>query len=142
MQSIRISEIARTKFVSLHPKDKLESVNDIFEKYDIHHIPVLVSEKVVGVISQGDYLAFKRSEEALRLIHCRSLEPYEYLAETIMSSPPIVIDYNCLAYEALELMIEQHINFLPVIKDSKIYGLITSYDLLKVLRVYLLETSS
>jgi len=40
--NITVSEIMSTKVKTLHPKDKIQSAKDIFDQYDIHHIPVAV----------------------------------------------------------------------------------------------------
>lgn len=53
-----ISSIMTTEVITVAPKDKLQIVQDIFDDYRIHHLPVLDEEKVVGILSKTDLLYF------------------------------------------------------------------------------------
>ena len=55
-KTITVQDLMSTKLVTLHPKDKLERVKEIFDKYSVHHIPVVVNESIVGLVSKSDFI--------------------------------------------------------------------------------------
>ena len=54
--NITIDKIITRKLKTLHPKDKLIRAKEIFDEYDIHHIPVHVMGDIRGIVSLGDIL--------------------------------------------------------------------------------------
>ncbi len=53
--------------------------------------------------------------------------------QDIMSKPPITINHNSTLKEAAKLMIEKRIGFLIVLKEGKLYGVISERDILKAI---------
>ena len=55
MVNSRIADIMTTEVISIQPRDTMDKVDQIFETHSIHHIPVVESGRVVGMISKSDY---------------------------------------------------------------------------------------
>ena len=131
----KLSEIMTNKPLTLHPKDKIQRAIDLFDELDIHHIPIVVMNKVVGIISEGDILFASESyitnsfQEFLRE---RKLSIDA--VEEVMTSPVICVQHNQTLDEALEIMLSRRINALPVLEDNALVGLVTTYDILKSLK--------
>lgn len=132
--NVQVSDIMSRNLKVLHPKSKLISAKEIFEEYDIHHIPVAVMGDVKGIISQGDILFLEgvvnnSFDEFIRT------KKYEIsTVDEIMTSRPYTIESDKLISEALDIMIEKRVNCLPVKENLDLIGVITNYDILKHFR--------
>lgn len=134
-KNIKISEVMNSKLLTLHPKDSIGRAEEIFESYKVHHIPVVVSDKVVGIISMGDLIVWnslitQHSDRVMSPTNTFTIS----CVEEIMTKNPICIDKDELLSRALELMVKYRINSLPVVENEKIVGIVTSYDFLKLLQ--------
>jgi len=130
-----IEEIMRKNPVTLHPKDPISEAQDLFSKMEIHHIPIVVSSKVVGIISLGDLLFLKGLEGMHKDKFLISDQVGISKLDEVMTYNPICIDKKENIKTALSTMIEKRINCLPVVEDGKLLvGLITTLDILVFLK--------
>ena len=131
---VNISQVMKTKLLTLHPKDSIERTKEIFKQYKVHHIPVVVGEKVVGIISMGDVMLWSsiQSYQVGPMISNKNNISISCVEE-IMTANPVCIQKDDMLSKALELMVKYRINALPVIDDNKLVGIVTSYDFLKLL---------
>jgi CBS domain-containing protein len=130
---VPIKEIMSEKLLTLHPKDKLERCMEFFEEFHIHHIPVVVMNEVVGIISQGDILFLKSLTENRFDEFYQDNKLNVMLVEEIMTSNPICIDHEAMLGKAVDLMTENKINALPVTEGKELRGLLTTHDILRYL---------
>ena len=132
-KSTNIKTVMSTKLITLHPKDKLQRAKDIFKQYNIHHIPVVVMNKIVGIISQGDilYLESVVTHSFDRFIIDKKFELDN--VEEVMTSDPICCQSTATVADVLNIMLDRGINAVPVIEDGELIGLVTSQDFLKIL---------
>jgi CBS domain-containing protein len=127
-----VRDIMTTEVTTLGRNDSLQLVKDIMTLGRVRHFPVLDDNKVVGVVSQRDlYKAslgsvMKYGEKAQRAF-------LEGLAvKEVMSDPPITIAPHASVKEAARLMMEKKIGCLPVLEGSKLVGIVTETDMLKL----------
>jgi len=136
-----LSDVMKTKLVTLHPKDKISKAKQIFQKYNLHHIPIVVNKKLVGILSMGDLLAYKEnksshpSNDRFQLVYDLDLKT----VDEIMTADPITGKSNYSISEAIDIMLEQRVNALPICENNQLVGMITTYDMLKLLK-YKIET--
>lgn len=128
---VPIKEIMSEKLLTLHPKDKLERCMQLFEEFQIHHIPVVVMNEVVGIISQGDILFLKSLTEDRFDEFYQDNKLNIMLVEEIMTANPICVDFEASLGEAVDLMTENRINALPVTEGKELRGLLTTHDILQ-----------
>jgi CBS domain-containing protein len=127
-----VRDIMTTEVTTLGRNDSLQLVKDIMTLGRVRHFPVLDDNKVVGVVSQRDlYKAslgsvMKYGEKAQRAF-------LEGLAvKEVMSDPPITIAPHASVKEAARLMMEKKIGCLLVLEGSKLVGIVTETDMLKL----------
>jgi CBS domain-containing protein len=85
-------------------------------------LPVVVSGRIVGIISERD------------VIYCLSGGGPDVLGwkvEQVMSSPAITTDSDTSVLSALALMTQRRIRHLPVVEGGQIRGLVSIGDLVK-----------
>ncbi len=132
--NIQINTIMSTNIKVLHPKDKIQRAKEIFDKFDIHHIPIAVMGEIRGIISLGDLLFLEgisnhSFDEFLRK------KKYELsTVDEIMTAKPFCLEHDKLLSEAMDIMVEKRINCLPINQNNELVGILTNYDLIKYFR--------
>ena len=89
---------------------------------DIGCIVVTKGNEVVGIVTKGD---------VLRETIMKKADPRKTPASEIMSRPVVTIDPGVTLEEATETMSKNNVSKLPVVKDQKLVGIITSSDLIR-----------
>ena len=105
----------------VNPQDTLEKAREPMTAGGFRRLPVVEGDKrLVGMISERDVR-----------------QHLGYLAQTrvnaAMASSPISIPQGETAESAAKLMLQHKIGGLPVIKDGRVVGIVTTTDLLKAL---------
>ena len=105
----------------VNPQDTLEKARELMTAGGFRRLPVVEGDKrLVGMISERDVR-----------------QHLGYLAQTrvnaAMASSPISIPQGETAESAAKLMLQHKIGGLPVIKDGRVVGIVTTTDLLKAL---------
>ncbi len=131
----RLGDIMTTKVITVHLTTTMDVVSDIFEKHNIHHVPVIEKDgTVVGMISKSDYYQlqdsftlFKRAAaERINQAVFRSL-----LAGEVMSKQVAVLNPDDSVLMAAGYFRENLFHALPIVdEDRRILGIVTTYDLL------------
>lgn len=131
----QVANVMSKNIVTLHPKELIERAIDIFESYDIHHIPIVVLDNLVGIISQGDVLYFQGEEQKIDTIKSYNLGHSDITihstVEEIMTPKPFTVDSTQSINDAILMLLEHRVNALPVLQDGKLCGIITSFDILR-----------
>jgi CBS domain-containing protein len=133
--STPISKVMTRKPEVVSPSDTMEAVRKIFEKRGFHHVPVLQDKCLVGLVSYSDYLRlirdiFDNTAEA------RTNEKVlnATLVKDVMSTVLICLKPEESAEEALQLLMQNEFHSLPVVDENNhLVGIVTTYDLMKVL---------
>lgn len=133
-KSMQVGQIMTTEVIFLGPNDTMDKVQKIFRAHNIHHIPIIDQEKVVGIISKSDYLKllhgftlFKthKSEEYNDAI-MRSL-----LVKEVMTRQVATINPDDTIELAAGFFRENLFHALPVVdQNGSLVGIITTFDLL------------
>jgi Mg/Co/Ni transporter MgtE len=130
-----ISKIMTRKPATVAPADHLETVQEIFEKFGFHHVPVVEDGHLVGIVSYTDYLRViqevygntqeqKRNEHLLKAIQVKE----------VMTDHPVCLAPTDTVEDALRIFKTNHFHAIPVIeKNQKLVGILSTFDLIKVL---------
>jgi CBS domain-containing protein len=127
-----VQDIMTTEVTTLGRNDSLQLVKDIMTLGRVRHFPVIDDGKVVGMVSQRDlYKAslgsvMKYGEKAQRAF----LEGI--VVKEVMHEPVITIAPHASVQEAARVMMEKKIGCLPVLEGSKLVGIVTETDMLKL----------
>lgn len=127
-----ISTIMTHEIISLGPEDSLKSVENIFKAHKIHHIPVIDSDKLVGMVSKSDYLFFKRgfNDNSIDLkVDLFRLKTHK--VRDIMIKKLAILEPGDKINIALEIFKENLFHAIPIVTEGKVVGMLTSYDIIK-----------
>jgi len=120
VKDVMISDVA-----SLDSTSMIKEAAKLMDSKNIGCIVVTKKNSPVGIITERDFVRRVASKE----------KPLTSTLEDVMSSPLITIDPDETVWEAAESMKVNNIHKLPVIKDNKILGIITTSDLVEICSV-------
>ena len=149
--SIKVSKVMKREVITAAPSDPILHVESLLIKYGISRVIIKRNQKPVGIITFRDFIPAKIPQWIAESADPKEVQEYKFkkgLEEThsnqmsylfpfhstdIMTSNPITIEGDKDVKDAILLMIKHNISGLPVIKKSKLVGIITKSDIVSVL---------
>lgn len=123
---ILLADVMTGDLIFLHPDDSLRKVDEIFDNYTIHHIPVVdEDEKLQGIVSRIDFL---KANQLFGLFNDSNLG--ELAVSDIMTASLTTAESTDTIAFALGVFQKNLIHALPVVEDERLVGLVTTYDIL------------
>ena len=149
--SFKVSKIMKKNLITAAPSDPILHVESLLIRYGISRVIVKRNQKPIGIITFRDFVPakipqwiaesadpkevqeykFKKGLEELHPNQMSYLFPFH--ATDIMTSKPITVDADADVKRAITLMIKHNISGLPVVKKSKLVGIITKSDIVGAL---------
>lgn len=129
--NIPIEGIMSRNLKTLHPKDKLVRAKEIFNEFDIHHIPIHVMGDVRGILSLGDILFLEGFTNNTFDEFLKNKKLQLMTVDEVMTSRPYCAEVDDMVSDVLEKMIEHRVNALPVKENDEMVGIVTTFDILK-----------
>jgi len=119
---MKVFDVMSTDVVTTGITGPLSEATKRMLEREVGCIVVTNKEAVVGMITKGDILkkAFLKGVVAGKVS-----------AKKVMSQPVFTISPDATLEEASKLMTEKGISKLPVVKDKKLVGIITSTDVIR-----------
>lgn len=115
--SVMLSDIMSYPVITVSEDTLVEEVAMILRDMGCSGLPVVnEADDIVGVVSRRDFKKVRKSKEMQSPI------------KAFMSRDVVTIDHDRSAIEAARLMIKHDIGRIPVMKDSKVIGIITRSD--------------
>jgi CBS domain-containing protein len=126
-----VGQFMATDLFTVRPDDIVDFAASLMEWRYVRHVPVEDdSGQLLGLISH---------RQLLRLIARGGRNDQTIMVRDIMRPDPLSVSPDTTTVEAIRLMREKRLSCLPVVKDGKLVGLVTEYDLI-VVAGRLLET--
>ncbi len=117
VKDVMISDLA-----TLDISTSIRDAAKLMDEKDIGCIIVTKNQLPIGILTERDFVKRIAAKE-------KSLTAS---LEEVMSTPLIEIDPNETVWEAAQIMKTKNIHKLPVKKDNKIIGIVTTTDLVKI----------
>ena len=109
--------------VCVQPDTEFHAAFDLMRHHNIHHLPVLESGRVVGIVAERDLL-----------LAAANFGPALVPVGEIMRTPVTCISPRASLRSAARLLVLRHIGSLPVLDGRKaLVGMITETDVFKVM---------
>lgn len=130
----QVSKIMTANPITVNTSNRVSEVVDIFDRENIHHIPVVSGEDLLGIISKSDidkisFVTNSQNEKANTAVY-DNLE-----IQQIMTSNVECIQAEDQIREAAEMLAQGNYHALPVMEGKELKGIVTSTDVIQ----YLLE---
>ncbi len=129
-----VDTIMTRRIITVTMDDSLRTVRELFRQYKFHHLLVVDKDRLVGILSDRDFL--------------KSVSPYlGKISETerdsatlnkrvhqVMTHQLVTVAPHTRCEEAARVLIEKGVSCLPVVSsDGRLQGVLTWKDLLKSL---------
>lgn len=134
---MRVADLMTTDVTTVGPEATLKEAARRMLEGRVSGLPVVDRGKVVGIITEADFVAGeadRRRERAslVRLIIRQEAIPsHERKVDEVMSSPVISIDPEADHAEAARIMDHRGVKRLPVLEEGRLVGMISRSDLLR-----------
>ena len=120
--------------VTISPGDSMKRAMDLIKKHQIHQLPVMKDNKLVGMLSDGDLKRASASDATTLDVHELIYLLDKIKVADIMSRPAITVPQDYTIEEAAEILQKHKIAALPVVDgQGDLKGIITQNDLFSAL---------
>jgi CBS domain-containing protein len=118
--------------VCVAPSDSIKFAKDLMFQHCIRHVAVIQNEELVGIISKNDVDRFDiPSYDESDPLKTKLAEQIN--VAFIMTKSVNTLDIHDTVKDAAEMLSLTSYHALPVMKDDKLVGIITSTDLIRYL---------
>ena len=125
-----VGDIMSTDLFTVSADDPLTLAAGTMTWRHIRHLPVEDSTgRFVGLVS---------SREILRVIAEQGWDHKAMTVGEVMNGDPLTVMPDMSTVEAVKLMLEQKIDCLPVVRDGELLGIVSSQDMMLVLKSFLM----
>lgn len=120
--------------VKVTPDTPLVAAKKLFEQYKIRHAPVVLQDKLLGMVSLTDVmrLSFGDTYGSNEDDVDRAMADLLQVGQ-IMNYKPVTVHPDDTVKAVAELLSKAEFHALPVVEDYKLVGIITTTDILKAL---------
>jgi len=139
---MKIADIMTRGVISLSPEDSVRKAAERMLRYDVSGFPVLDHGKLVGMITQGDFL--RRAETGTEQqssgwgeffgspsgLAAKYTHTHARRVGEVMTRDVVTVAEDATLDEAVELMERHHVRRLPVVKNGVMTGILSRVDLL------------
>jgi len=127
-----VEDIMSSDLITVNESDSLAKVQEIFNSHRIHHILVVDSEKLVGIVSKSDFLFFQRGfnpeEEKYDAYRLKT-----HFVSEIMTKGIAKMDVGDKICIALAIFKENLFHAIPITSNDRLVGIVTTYDIIEAL---------
>jgi CBS domain-containing protein len=124
-----VADIMTTYPVTIRPTNTLREAMETMEQVGCHHLPVISTQgHLVGIVTARDCRQALRMPDVLREYWQDDALADRLLARDVMSAAPIITEMDTPVVDAAELMLEQYVSCLPVMRGETLVGIVTLSD--------------
>jgi len=117
--SIKVGNLMTTKVVNIDVSMTADEVARLIVEHKIESFPVTEKGKLVGIVTGWDLLT---------KVVAKALNPGKVRAKEFMTRSPITCSPDYSVLQVTKLMTKHGIKHIPVVKDGKVVGIFTTYD--------------
>ena len=133
-QKVPVSTIMTKNVVKLNLSDDLTKAESLFKKYHIRHIPVVYSNRIVGMFSYTDLLRISFADAIDDDEDVIDTTVYNmFTVEQVMAKKIVSISPETTIKEAAQILSTKEFHALPVCEGELLVGIVTTTDLIKYL---------
>ena len=118
---MKVVEIMNKNVVTCHPSETLTVIINKFELFNIAGMPVVEKGKLIGIVCQTDVLRGLKSGGSAQ----------ELIVRDVMVKDVITVSPTEAAENVAKIMVENHINRIPVVESDNVIGIVTRGDIIK-----------
>lgn len=120
--------------IALNYEDDLETAELLFKKHNIRHIPVVKGESIIGILSYTDLLRISFADAVDEEENYIDTVVYNmFTIEQVMAKNVVSVAPETSIREVAKILSKKEFHALPVVKDYRLVGIVTTTDLIDYL---------
>ena len=129
-----VRSIMTTTLHTIGPEQTLQAIKDIFYYYNIHHIPVLENNRLIGMVSNLDYVhalnpaKTKDEEQRNNADILKNMRVKEIMTKNVIVASP-----EDTIMTILELFNKNVYHAIPIMEKNKLVGIVSTQDIIYTL---------
>jgi signal-transduction protein with cAMP-binding, CBS, and nucleotidyltransferase domain len=118
----RVKDVMSRKVICLDKKCTISNIAKVMDENGIGSVLITENGKAAGIITERDVIT---------KCVAKGKDPAKASAESVMTTPLVSVDQDCLVDDAAKLMVSKMIRRLPIIDNGDIIGMVTATDLIR-----------
>lgn len=116
--------------LTVKPRDTLRHARELMTKHRVNQLPVVVDDKLVGIVTDHDIRDAYPS--SIQLLRGKDIDDFadSYIVEEVMTYNVVTVSPDASLWEAAQHLRKQRFGALPIVDHGKLVGIITRSDLL------------
>jgi acetoin utilization protein AcuB len=128
-----VADIMTTEVVALDPQNSIATAIRLMRQGQLRRLPVVENGVLVGIVTSGDLRRITGLASILKDPSQDNFLWHHIPVANVMSRDPIHLAPETPISEAARLLVQHKIGGLPIVKDDRLVGIITTTDLLETL---------
>ncbi len=131
-----VSAIMKTNLVTVTEGTSLQNAYELFKEHDIHHLPVTVYKKIVGILSLSDFLKLIEKAQAMTTVPdiAKAVNLEDKRVEELMTTGMGKLESTDTIRTAIDIFNLNRFHALPVVDNEELVGIVTSFDIIELLK--------
>ena len=127
-----VASIMTGRVITVRMDDSLGKIRELLQNVQFHHLLVVERGRLVGIVSDRDFLRAVSSFLGTPSEQTRDLDTLDKKAHQIMTRKLITVDKDTSIEAAAKLLLENNTSCLPVTSpQGEIEGIVTWKDILR-----------
>jgi CBS domain-containing protein len=133
-KQVPVSTIMTKNVIKLNVTDDLTKAEMLFKKHHIRHIPVVNSNKIIGMLSYTDLLRISFVDAVDDEDEVVDVTVYNmFTVEQVMAKKLVTVSPETTIKEVAEILSSREFHALPVVEGDLLVGIVTTTDIIKYL---------
>ena len=132
-----VKDFMTRKVVYISPDTTIAHAADLMREQDLHRLPVIENDKLVGLVTEGTIAEASPSKATSLSIYEMNYLLNKTKVKDVMIKDVITVSAYASLEDATYLMYKNKVGILPVVDNDQLYGVITDRDIFAAfLQVY------
>jgi CBS domain-containing protein len=120
--------------IKLNLSDDLTKAEMLFKKHHIRHIPVVDSNKIIGMLSYTDLLRISFVDAVDDEDEVVDVTVYNmFTVEQVMAKKLVTVSPDTTIKQVAEILATNEFHALPIVEGELLVGIVTTTDIIKYL---------
>ena len=124
-----VKDFMTRKVVYISPDTTIAHAADLMREQDLHRLPVIENDKLVGLVTEGTIAEASPSKATSLSIYKMNYLLNKTKVKDVMIKDVITVSAYASLEDATYLMYKNKVGILPVVDNDQLYGVITDRDI-------------
>ena len=124
-----VKDFMTRKVVYISPDTTIAHAADLMREKDLHRLPVIENDKLVGLVTEGTIAEASPSKATSLSIYEMNYLLNKTKVKDVMIKDVITVSAYASLEDATYLMYKNKVGILPVVDNDQLYGVITDRDI-------------